>query len=92
MYIVVKDPWGSYVDGRPIEHRELVEVYAKEKGFTTQETDKEPVIDMLSSPIKAWSDARLQEPIDKTEQIEINLPVTKIKKRPLRNSEKIVNG
>ena len=42
MYIIVKDPWGSYVDGRSIEHKELVEAFALSRGFTTEETDKEP--------------------------------------------------
>lgn len=56
MYIIVLDPWGSYVDGRTIEHKELVEMFAKSRGFATQETDKEPVIDLLISPIKHYEE------------------------------------
>ncbi len=56
MYIAVFDPWGSYVDGRPIEHKELVEAFAKAKGFTTQEIDKEPIIDFVNSHIKNYEE------------------------------------
>ncbi len=63
MYIIVKDPWGSYVDGRDISHKDIVETFAKLKGFTTEETDKEPVIDMANSPVSIWENARILPPM-----------------------------
>ncbi len=62
MYIIALDPWGSYVDGRSIKESDLVKAFAKSKGFTTEETHKEPVVDLLHSPIKAYEES-LNKPV-----------------------------